>query len=87
MSLKAVSGNLAIVATILQEVGEGDFEKGNLESILIGKTGSIPKGEIFWPLRVALSGEEKSPTPFEIMGVLGKNESLHRVRLAIEKCA
>ena len=87
MSLKAVSGNLAIVATILQEVGEGDFEKGNLESILIGKTGSIPKGEIFWPLRVALSGEEKSPTPFEIMGVLGKNESLRRVRLAIEKCA
>ncbi|MFH1759450.1 MAG: glutamate--tRNA ligase [Patescibacteria group bacterium] len=43
------------------------------------------RGEVLWPLRVALSGQEKSPGPYEIMEVLGKEEVLRRVEIAIEK--
>jgi nondiscriminating glutamyl-tRNA synthetase len=40
------------------------------------------KGLLFWPLRVALSGKESSPTPAEIIMVLGKEESLKRLEFA-----
>ena len=42
------------------------------------------KGLVFWPLRVALSGKEKSPGPVEIAIALGKEESLKRIQKAIE---
>jgi len=42
-------------------------------------------GELYWPLRVALSGQEKSPSPFEIAWVIGKKETIKRIDSAIEK--
>lgn len=42
-------------------------------------------GNVLWPLRVALSGQEKSPGPFEIAEVLGKDETMCRLKEAIEK--
>ncbi len=42
-------------------------------------------GEVLWPLRVALSGQEKSPGPFEIAEVLGKDETIKRLGAAIDK--
>lgn len=41
-------------------------------------------GEILWPLRVSLSGREKSPSPFEIIAILGKLESINRIEYAIK---
>ncbi|MDD3284557.1 MAG: glutamate--tRNA ligase [Patescibacteria group bacterium] len=46
---------------------------------------NLNPGDIFWPLRFALSGLEKSPSPAEILWILGKDESLKRINLAIEK--
>ncbi|MDZ7611683.1 MAG: glutamate--tRNA ligase [Candidatus Moranbacteria bacterium] len=43
------------------------------------------KGEHLWPLRVALSGEQKSPGPFEIAWIIGREESLKRVDRALKK--
>jgi len=43
------------------------------------------RGELLWPLRVALSAKEASPGPFEIMDVLGKEETLKRLDIAIQK--
>ena len=43
------------------------------------------KGEVLWPLRVALSGKEKSPSPFELVSMLGREESIKRIQKAIEK--
>ncbi len=36
-------------------------------------------GDTLWPLRVALSGKEKSPSPFELLYVLQKERSLQRI--------
>ncbi len=44
-------------------------------------------GDTLWPLRVALSGREKSPSPFELMFVAGKDETLKRIDEALEKMA
>ncbi|OGF52426.1 glutamate--tRNA ligase [Candidatus Giovannonibacteria bacterium RIFCSPLOWO2_02_FULL_43_11b] len=43
----------------------------------------VGRGEVLWPLRVALSGLKNSPGPFEIMEVLEKKESLARIKKAI----
>jgi glutamyl/glutaminyl-tRNA synthetase len=43
------------------------------------------KGQHLWPLRVALSGEKQSPSPFEIAWILSREETLKRVQEAIEK--
>jgi glutamyl-tRNA synthetase len=43
----------------------------------------LQNGNVLWPLRVALSGQEKSATPFETLWVLGKEESLRRIQVAI----
>lgn len=45
----------------------------------------VQTGNVLWPMRVALSGQEKSPGPFEIAGVLGKEEVLRRLDVAIAK--
>lgn len=42
------------------------------------------RGDVLWPLRVALSGQEASPGPFEIMKILGIDESLRRIRVALD---
>ncbi len=43
------------------------------------------RGEVLWPLRVALSGRAASPGPFEIMEVLGKEETIKRIDFALQK--
>ncbi len=44
-------------------------------------------GDTLWPLRVTLSGKEKSPSPFELMYVTGKDLALVRVDAALKKMA
>ncbi len=40
-------------------------------------------GQILWPLRIALSGEEFSPWAFELAYILGREETLKRVQRMI----
>ncbi|MSU75547.1 MAG: glutamate--tRNA ligase [Candidatus Magasanikbacteria bacterium] len=42
-------------------------------------------GSVLWPLRVSLSGQQNSPGPDEIAEVLGKDETLRRLDVAIVK--
>ncbi|MBI3046643.1 MAG: glutamate--tRNA ligase [Candidatus Harrisonbacteria bacterium] len=62
-----------------------EFNQKNLENQLMPLADNQGRGEFLWPLRVALSGKDKSPGPFELMEVLGKEESLRRINIAIEK--
>lgn len=50
----------------------------------VAKAGT-KNGNVLWPLRVALSGRAASPSPFELMWVLGREEALKRVEQAIHK--
>lgn len=45
----------------------------------------LSNGDVFWPVRVALSGQEKSPSPRELLWILGKDESVKRLKNALEK--
>ncbi len=43
------------------------------------------RGTVLWPMRYALSGKEKSPDPFVLAELLGKDESINRINVAISK--
>ncbi len=46
----------------------------------------IKNGQGLWPLRTAVSGKQMTPGgAFEIMEILGKEESLRRIKVGIEK--
>ncbi|HAL50274.1 MAG: Glutamate-tRNA ligase [Candidatus Uhrbacteria bacterium GW2011_GWD2_41_121] len=44
----------------------------------------LDNGSVLWPLRVALSGQEKSSSPFELLWVFGKEKGIERISKAIE---
>ncbi|MEK7545719.1 MAG: glutamate--tRNA ligase [Patescibacteria group bacterium] len=78
---------LARLDALLEVVGamdEADFTPKDAEervkSLITGN--GWGNGDTLWPLRVALSGREKSPGPFEIMSVLGKMKVIRRLEAA-----
>jgi len=46
---------------------------------------TVGKGNLLWPLRVALTGQDRSPDPFVSAFILGREESLKRMKNAISK--
>jgi glutamyl-tRNA synthetase len=54
-----------------------------LESIVVEK--NLTNGDVFWPVRVALSGAEKSPSPVELLLALGEKESEKRISKAVDE--
>ena len=44
---------------------------------------SVGRGAALWPLRFALTGKDKSPDPFTVAGILGKETTLRRVNASI----
>lgn len=78
---------LDISYTFLNDLAESAWQEENLRqdlNDLLAKN-DLTAGDVFWPIRVALSGQDKSPSPTEILEVLGKKESLKRIQLAIDK--
>jgi glutamyl-tRNA synthetase len=63
-----------------------DFNAQNIKSALekAVEQNKLSNGDVFWPVRVALSGLEKSPPPEQIAEVLGKEETLSRISRAIQ---
>ncbi|MFA6940987.1 MAG: glutamate--tRNA ligase [Clostridiaceae bacterium] len=68
-----------------------ELENFSLEGVrdaitaLIEKTG-VKNGVVLWPLRTALSGKKFTPGgAFEIADLIGKEESLKRIEIGIEK--
>lgn len=66
-------------------VVEWDFDDLKNASELLDKISGENRGSVYWPLRVALSGKDKSPGPIEIAEAIGKDETLKRIESAIKK--
>jgi nondiscriminating glutamyl-tRNA synthetase len=71
--------NVTMVEEILIELAEEKYTVELLRAILMPLAEERGRGNVLWPLRVALSGKKTSPDPFEIMAVLGKNPTLARI--------
>lgn len=84
LSLSDVKSNLNKLLLLINDISEGDWNKEELEEIIIAKLkeNNYQLGDYLWPMRVALSGRKASPGPFEIAEVLGKEETISRISFA-----
>jgi len=64
------------------------FELNVLHEVIMDfvKSAELKNGQILWPLRTALSGKMSTPGgAFDIMDILGKEESIRRIKAGIAK--
>ena len=89
---KKMKTDAASSLDVLQDIlpileAQDDFSNDALYQTLVGyveKTG-VKNGYVMWPVRTAVSGKQMTPAgATEIMEVLGKEESLSRIRKGIE---
>ncbi|MCI5050838.1 MAG: glutamate--tRNA ligase [Candidatus Pacebacteria bacterium] len=62
----------------------GDWNKDDLKSHIFPYADEVGRGDVLWPLRFSLSGRDKSPDPFTLLEILGKEISLQRIGNNIE---
>ncbi len=65
------------------KIDELSFNAENLKIAIWSRALTVGKGDVLWPLRMALTGQERSPDPFISADILGKETSLVRIEKAI----
>jgi glutamyl-tRNA synthetase len=83
-TLSEAKENLSLVIKILEEINDEFFILENLKESLMKLAEEKGKGNVLWPLRVSLSGKEKSPDPFVLLNIFGKKTSIERIKKVIE---
>ena len=79
-----ISNNLKQAISALEILNEKDFNQKNIKNALMSIAEKLEsRGGLLHPVRFALSGLDKSPDPFIIAEILGKNETLSRLQKAI----
>lgn len=68
-----------IVATIPEECSVEE-----IKSYIWDYAVEAGKGEVLWPLRVALTGKERSPDPFTVIHIIGSAEAYQRIKNACD---
>lgn len=86
-TLAQASAHLAKIRELLDSIEPSNFTATYLESVIMPYAQQVGRGEVLWPLRVALSGKQNSPGPFDILAALGKEESLRRIDIGVAKVA
>ncbi len=87
MSTEAVHESLLFAEHELLAIDEEMWNIASLEERMksaIADKG-LKNGEVLWPLRVALTGLEKSPSPFEVAAILGKAYTISRIQHALSR--
>ncbi len=75
---------LSQVREILISIDEANWTQQIIKDTLWPFAEHEGRGVVLWPMRVALSGKEKSPDPFSIAEIIGKEDALQRLTNVIE---
>ncbi len=70
------------VTSALSEISDSDWTEEKIKETLmaiVAKLG-LKNGQIFWPIRAILTGEQFSPGVFEVVWALGKEETMKRLK-------
>ena len=79
--------SLEIILPVLEKISDEDWNIDNLHGIVLDKVKELEmkNGQMLWPIRTALTGKQFTPGgAFEAADVLGKEESLVRIRKGIQ---
>ncbi len=78
------SENLRELIDRLSDISDESYEHDTIKEALWDYASEKGRGEVLWPMRYALSGKERSPDPFTLASVLGKEETIERLRSAVD---
>ncbi len=67
---------------LLEKLSEHNFSAKKIKDQLWAFATEQGRAEVLWPMRVALTGQIKSPDPFTVASILGKEESVRRLKYA-----
>ncbi len=67
---------------IIKDVNEENFTQENIKSAIWPYAEEKGRGNVLWPIRMALTGLNKSPDPFVVSEIIGKKEVLKRLEYA-----
>ncbi len=82
--IEATRAALVQAKTLILTLSEAAWTRECLTEKLLAAAGE-KRGDFLWPLRVAVSGLERSPSPMDIVWVLGRERSLARLDVALAK--
>jgi len=83
MTDEEIKDSIDKLEKIFSKIKSGDWNKKNLESLVMPKAEKMgDRGILLWPLRAALSGKKSSAGPFEIAEILGRGKTLQRLQEA-----
>lgn len=80
------AASLPRLLKLLELLSNADFSSPDtIKATIWSYTEEVGRGEVLWPMRVALSGRERSPDPFSIAHILGREETISRIKTACDK--
>ena len=79
-----IKNSLEETQKIIEKIGTDDKNELRRQLDELGKR-LEDRGLVYWPFRVALTGEKASPDPVDVAWVLGKEKTIDRIQKAIEK--
>jgi len=88
MQEEGILESLKTSLILLEKTDDFQFKKEDLDVLFLReaeKFNEKDRGKLLWPLRVALTSASASPSPSEVASILGKQESIKRIKFAIKK--
>ena len=83
-SFEEIQTHLDKIVNLIRDIKSGQFTKERIKTAVWPYAEEKGRGNVLWPLRVVLTGQAKSPDPFEIAEILGKEKTLERMQAAID---
>lgn len=84
-SLESTQTYLKDLRAMIENIADNTFNYQSIKDAVWDYATEKGRGNVLWPLRYALSGMERSPDPFQLSEILGKEETLSRIDKAMEK--
>ncbi len=84
VTLEALKPILGRLKALLEPLSE-PFNQLNIKEAVWPYAEEKGRGLVLWAMRYCLSGQEKSPDPFTLAEIFGKEETLRRIDNAIKK--
>ncbi|MFA6158064.1 MAG: glutamate--tRNA ligase [Candidatus Paceibacterota bacterium] len=79
--------HLKHIRGIMADIPDSRWNEADIKEAAWPYADANGRGAVLWPLRYALSGKDKSPNPFTLSAILGKETVLRRIDVALKKCA
>ena len=82
--IEKINENINSIINALESIPDENFDQENIkDSVMEIANKAENRGAVLHPMRYALTGLDKSPDPFTVGGILGKNETISRLKKAL----